>query len=224
MPRYREPVSSIDENVTTFFGVPGFVRDPVERDASFDYCYNHFQAYREEGRADQLAAGEAMQLSCLHLGFYLASWGMMRGSSVLLQKSAKYLEPVIKAIATSPPESWTTDADDYSDEAIDGLIATKASISDAFGHPASDTLVTKVMLGVFGSVPAFDTYFGQGSGMWTFGRRSLRGLRDFYNDHAEEIKEQRVATLDFATGEPTDRRYPCAKIIDMVYFVEGDRR
>lgn len=38
---------------------------------------------------------------------------------------------------------------------------------------ASDMLVTKVMLGVFGCVPAFDTYFKKGFGVSTFSKGSL---------------------------------------------------
>lgn len=38
-----------------------------------------------------------MEVSCLHLGFYLASWGMLRGSSDLLQRSARHLVPLMTA-------------------------------------------------------------------------------------------------------------------------------
>lgn len=50
-------------------------RQPTARYASFDYCFNYFQFHREQGRLEDLLEGEALQLSCLHLGFYLASWG-----------------------------------------------------------------------------------------------------------------------------------------------------
>jgi hypothetical protein len=41
-----------------------------------------------------------LQLSCLHLSFYLASWGMFRGSSFLLEKSAKFFEPLVRTISS----------------------------------------------------------------------------------------------------------------------------
>lgn len=45
-----------------------------------------------------LVVGPNIQLSCLYLGFYLASWGMLRASSVLLQRSVKHDVPVIDMI------------------------------------------------------------------------------------------------------------------------------
>ena len=64
-------------------------REPGGRYASFDYCFNHFQDARDTGDTAGLAKGDNLLQSCLHLGFYLASWGMMRGSSQLLQRSIR---------------------------------------------------------------------------------------------------------------------------------------
>ncbi len=54
---------------------------PDHRNSSFDYCYNYFRSNNAE------AILRDKEKSCAILGFYLASWGMMRGSSFLLQKS-----------------------------------------------------------------------------------------------------------------------------------------
>jgi hypothetical protein len=35
------------------------------------------------------------------------------------------------------------------------------------------------------------------------------------------IDRHRTPTLDFDTGMPTNRRYTRAKVIDMIFFVEG---
>ena len=66
-------------------------RAPGARYASFDYCFNHFQEAREAGQTERLADKDLL-LSCLQLGFYLASWGMMRGSGDLLQRTIPELE------------------------------------------------------------------------------------------------------------------------------------
>ncbi len=66
---------------------------PLERYASFDFCFNFFQRFHEQGTAAALARPELMQASCLQLGWFLASWGMLRGAAGLLQKSVKALEP-----------------------------------------------------------------------------------------------------------------------------------
>jgi hypothetical protein len=100
-----------------------------------------------------------MQISCLHLGFYLASWGMLRGSSTLLRRSVKYFEPVVDVIMNAPSEIWQIDTDRYSAESWSVLDEVSHRIRAAFAEGASDILVTKIMLGVFGCVPAFDTYF-----------------------------------------------------------------
>ena len=79
---------------------------PDARYASFDYCFNYFRSFRERDRTADIAAPRNLQMSCLQLGFYLASWGMLRGSSTLLRKSARHYEPVIDVIAAAPAEVW----------------------------------------------------------------------------------------------------------------------
>ena len=141
-------------------------RSAEARYASFDYCYNHFQSAREGGELEGLADGEDLVLSCLHLGFYLASWGMMRGSGDLLQRSVRELIPVVRAIAMEPSDTWMIDVCDDVTYAR-GVLALYRRVKGAFTVKASDTLVTKTMLGVFGFVPAFDRYFRVGFGCWT---------------------------------------------------------
>jgi hypothetical protein len=196
-------------------------RRPTDRYASFDYCFNYFQRRREEGRIGALTNGDELQLACLHLGFYLASWGMYRGSTVLLQRSAAYLKPVIEAIARTPAAAWGIDADGYTTEACALLLDTGSRIRAAFPEGATDTLVTKIMLGVFGSVPAYDTNFRKGFGTAFMGESSLMRIGRFYRENAEVIERYRVPTLDFESGAETARRYSRAKVIDMIFFIEG---
>lgn len=196
-------------------------RSPTDRYTSFDYCFNYFQSHWEEERVAALADEPGMELSCLHLGFYLASWGMLRGSAALLQRSIKYYEPVIEEIAASPEEVWMVDANGYSLKVSTLIIEVGQRLRRAIPDGASDTLVTKIMLGVFGCVPAFDQNFKKGSGLTTFGYKALSQLGRFYEQNAEIIERHRVPTLDFASGGPTGRRYSRAKVIDMNFFVEG---
>ncbi len=213
----RRPEPDIGKNVATYLGA----RHPTSRYTSFDYCFNYFQSHSEADRLGYLAQGEALQLSCLHLGFYLASWGMLRGSSTLLQRSARSFVPVVEALVAAPPELWTTDADHYSDDAIAAILAFASTLRGALHDRASDILVTKILLGTMGCVPAFDTNFTRGFGVTTFGRKSLRKVGQFYRDNAEDVEVHREATLDFETGQPTERRYTQAKVIDMIFFIEG---
>lgn len=99
-------------------------------------------------------------MSCLQLGFYLASWGMMRGSSFLLEKSVKNYKTLIIAISKMNPKLWEIDVDKYDDENINLLLNCKQQIVEVLGemNKPSDTLITKIMLGVFANTPAFDQY------------------------------------------------------------------
>jgi len=54
-----------------------------------------------------------------------------------------------------------------------------------------------------------------------FSKKSLRKVARFYQDNAEAIEAHRVPTLDFASGEETTQKYTRAKVIDMIFFVEG---
>jgi hypothetical protein len=150
---------------------------------------------------------------------------MYRGSGFLLRKSARLLVPVISAIAQAESQLWDIDVHCYTAESIEFILEFRSKVIKAFQpNSPSDILVTKIMLGVFGNVPAFDTNFKTGSGLSTFGRRSLKQVARFYSDHRETIDKYRVPTLDFKSGGPTHRCYTRAKVIDMIFFIEGAKK
>ncbi len=216
MSRARD-VLDVEANLSVYLSA----RLPDDRYASFDYCFNFFQSRAEEGRTADLAQPPLVEMACLELGFYLASWGMYRGSTDLLKRSAAHLARTVEVIATSPPEIWSCDANNYSDSSCSLILDVAAEIRAAFPKPATDTLVTKIMLGAFGCVPAFDTQFKKGFGVWKFNRAALRRIAEFYDANADVIERHRVPTLDFATGANTTRLYTRAKVIDMVFFTQG---
>lgn len=77
------------------------------------------------------------------------------------------------------------------------------------------------MLGVFGNIPALDTYFSKSFGVRTVNKRGLRRIHDFYSQNKKVIDSFKIHTLDFHTGNKTKIKYKKAKIIDMVGFVQG---
>lgn len=85
----------------------------------------------------------------------------------------------------------------------------------------SDIFVSKIMLGVFGNVPAFDTNFKRGFRVSTFGPKALRKVGQFYTANSALVDSYMVPTLAFLTGEDTQRNYTRAKVIDMGFFVQG---
>ena len=132
-------------------------KDNTHRDASFDLCFYYFQTNKEH-----VAKKENLEKSCLYLWSYLSSWGMLRGSSRLLEKSPASLKPLIKHIQES--KVWDIDVDKYTDENIAKLIAEYEAIEQILKEELlkklpTCTLVTKIMLGVYGNVPAFDVNF-----------------------------------------------------------------
>ena len=200
--------------------------DSTDRYASFDYCFNYFQRHKLDGEA---ILGKNLELSCNQLGFYLASWGMLRGSTFLLQRSVRHFVPLVELIATAPSELWELDVHKYDSAGVTLLMEWAGRIREAL-HPegwssnegiASDILVTKVLLGVFGCVPAFDTYFRKGFGVSTFSKGSLAKVGSFYMAHTDEVDGLRQRTIDFDTGRESELLYTRAKVIDMAFFVAG---
>lgn len=199
-------------------------REHERRYASFDYCFGYFQSFRRQGRLMRLVEGDNLRRSCVELGFYLASWGMLRGSSDLLNKSIYFLRPLVQAIASAPPEVWDLDVDKYGDSPWDGIFKRERKrIVDALGNlrnKDSQILVTKIMLGVYGNVPAFDEYFTAGLNVSTFGPNALGLVRDYYAENKSWLDSVEVRVLGFSGDEP-QLVYPKAKLIDMIFFMKG---
>ena len=221
-PNIKKILSSISSYINESDKNKG--RLPEERYTSFDYCYNYFFSFYKDGKIDQLGNEEHIQKSCLQLGFYLASWGMLRGSSFLLQKSVKHYEKLIRAISRMTPELWVLDVDKYNAEGIEMLLKCKRRISyelrDQNNIP-SDTLITKIMLGVFGNVPAFDQYVKKCFKIYQVNKKSLNKIGRFYEENKSTFDNIEIPTLDFITGKETSILYPKAKLIDMYGFIQG---
>jgi hypothetical protein len=215
----------IEGNIRSFMSDRG----PDARYASFDYCFNYFQSFREGSRTADIAAPENILLSCFHLGFFLASWGMFRGSSELPRRSVRQFGSVIELVATMPPEFWQIDANCYSPSVCKLLVDIAKDIEKALHYPdntwPTSTLATKIMLGIFGSPPAFDSRVVAGlrknGHTGRFGPRALRDIGRFYADHHEVVDRYREPTLDATAGKPTRRLYTRAKVIDQIFFIEG---
>jgi hypothetical protein len=195
---------------------------PDDRYISFDYCYNYFRT------TNDLTID--IEKSCLVLGFYLASWGMFRGSSFLLQHSVNHFKSTILYINSLDKSVWNIDVDKYDDKNIELIIEIYKEIKKRLIPNGNTdlTLVTKVLLGVFGFIPAFDNYFcatfriifhGQ-CGFRRVNKISLRFIQNFYQENKSSIDNlsNNTFTTDFLSGKKTKTNYPKAKIIDMYGF------
>ena len=195
------------------------VRDPDGRYRSWEHCYGFFREHcRDLLQADNTAA--------LQLGFYLASWGMYRGSSFLLQRTYTAHRPVIHALA-SPQFSnlWQRDVGTHDDDGelavtIMALVESVKASYERFGKP-TDTLATKVLLGTVGCLPACDRFFIQGFRAQGYPYSCLNGrfverIIRFCIDNRLELAQLQSMIID--RGGP---RYPLMKLVDMHFWQIG---
>lgn len=221
----------ITRNVERFLGVDaGGQVGRGGRERSWDFCFNYFQ--------DHPQPTSDLELSCLQLGYYLASWGMLRGSTYLSRRTnASHYMETIAVIEAANPSMQGIDADRYHESEVRALLLN--TYTDLYRALLPEggrgvTLVSKVMMGVWGVVPSFDTYFSRAfrdlgantaeqTALSRVDGRSLTLLGDFYQAHADEIEglTTRFTTVDFLTGQPTDRHLTRAKIIDVFGFQYG---
>ncbi|MGP8189041.1 MAG: hypothetical protein ACLQG5_03875 [Methanobacterium sp.] len=123
------------------------------------------------------------------------------------------------------PVLWEIDVYNY-DENLDLLIQCKDNITNALKKEnalisVSDTLVSKIMLGVFANVPAFDTFFKKSNiGVKKFDANSLLIIKDYYNSHKSDFDSFHIPTINFS-GQNTDNEYTIAKLVDMYGFIDG---
>jgi len=201
-------------------------RFPDTRSTSFDYCYNYFYSFYKENRLAELVNDKNIQMSCLQLGFYLASWGMIRGSSFLLRKSILHYKNLIIAISKMDPQLWEIDVPNYNEENIKILLRCKQQIKNALGEEnnPSETLVTKIMLGVFANVPALDQYFKKSLNVSSVNQKSLLKIKEFYKQNKIDFDSFKIYTYDFLTSKETKVAYTKAKLIDMAGVMDGSTK
>ena len=195
-----------------------------ERNASFDLCYTYFQKNKEN------LLGENVEKSCMYLWGYLASWGMLR-SGKLKMKSPASLKDLVVYIATECDKKvWNINVRDYTNaESANKLCELYNDISmilNNFGVSATATLVTKIMLGVFGNVPALDINFKKWmnhelGGGYLICKPEIALLGVFYETNKNAFDQIKIHTLDIH-GQETDVIYPTARLLDMFGFAKGE--
>ena len=160
------------------------IKDQSSRGRSWDRCYSFFQEYHGSNQKQRETAKE---LVCLHLGFYLASWGMFRGSGTLIQKDYTIYEQVANLILQHEYEAlWEPkffrdlltsdnrirhDSQEISlifklkkqiEDYINSLTVIKNRFEDVEKAHATDTIISKILMGTIGCTPAYDTNFRKG--------------------------------------------------------------
>lgn len=198
--------------------------DEHHRLRSWEHCYRYFRRVGASG-----LAGER-DTAALQLGFYLASWGMYRGSSFLLRYAYTAHRPVVDLLAEPrflPLWGREFGAGEHDAElqplvleAVAGVRRAYAPFATRTGKP-TETLITKVLLGTLGCLPACDRHFLAGFKVEGHGYSALNGafverLLRFARLHAADLRGEQ---------ERIERhgglRYPVMKLVDMYFWQRG---
>ena len=166
---------------------------------SWEHCYKAFGN-----------SGNSVDYLALHLAFYLASWGMYRGSTTLLKKDYKVHYKVVELIK---PIALKREAIKSLVE-IQGLMDNIVQEYSKVGIKASKTLQTKVLLGTLGCFPALDRFFIDG---WNIEFESSPTNEKIFNFALENISE----IEDCQKTVNRNMIYPPMKIVDMYFWQKG---
>ena len=197
------------------------------RSRSWEHCYRVFRDARTDPSPDY-------DYLSLHLAFYLASWGMYRGSCFIFQKDYKVHTPIVKEILKPEYDCLLGLActDVRNDDVWEQLKNLSDDIADDFWpirnevagrvvrSQVSPVLITKILLGTLGCVPAYDTFFENGVrhlGLKekNYNEDSLLELADIYEAHNDRLEEAR-------RGMQCDGLiYPQMKLLDMGFWQIG---
>lgn len=201
--------------------------DPHHRYKSWEHCYNFFKKH-----AYLLDDEEVFDRACLHLAFYLASWGMLRGGSFLLQKDYRIHNYFLRGVVQDSRFKGFLEMNSILEKEnlyeinhlIDATIkAYTDNITIVNGQEKrlelSDTLISKILLGVYGNVPAYDRYFKQGLRIHgisqQLNRRSLLEIVDFYKCYRDDFDN----CIQKFSKDGVD--YTPMKLVDMYFWQIG---
>lgn len=193
---------------------------PNGRGRSWEHCYRFFQQKCRDLDDETVRHDAALQL-----GFYLASWGMYRGSSFLLNHPYTVHVPVVSALASS--FLWEHDdvgtLDDSCGGIRDEIMRLVRLVRGAYPSEPTETLITKVLLGTVGCLPARDENFRRS---WTVHNLGRGGLKDgrFVENVLRFCDDNRAALVELKpeiriTG--LGRSYPLMKLVDMYFWQTG---
>lgn len=212
--------------------------DVNHRLKSWEHCYTQFTVMFKK---DKLSDTDIDYLS-LHLAFYLASWGMYRGSSFILQKDYKVFHPVIKLLFTnrgkfnddiieslfydendSTIKKYVNDFFEFDAELTKLLNEMRNAVKGEVVTSVSDTLRTKIILGAYGSIPAFDRYFRDGlrsaeeyGFILSYSKNGVVKLLQFAKERRQELQDIRKE-LEIKSGV----KHTFMKVIDMCFWHKG---
>ncbi len=187
-------------------------KDTNCRYKSWEHCYIFFKENSKQILADE----KMLDLASLNLAFYLASWGMYRGSSNLLQKDYKIHTELIKTLLKKHADLWNEDITWEKLNEANGIVISHYQES---GVTPTDTLITKVLMGIFGCVPAYDRYFVIGLKEYN---KTNKHISQSYNKNSFEALKKLTNGLKTKCLIPKDTiAYPKMRLLDAYFWFKG---
>ena len=211
---------------------------PHSRYKSWEHCKLVFNAAFEDIKNGkytyETVPFEVLDYLCLNLGFYLASWGMMRGSTDLLQRDykihAKAIPVILKYYELNDLDIMHLKDNYYLNKVMElTKEIRKAYLRDSQNplSDMSDTLETKIIMVTLGIVPAYDDFvkdalkyydFYGASGLYT--TNSLKKLSLYFTQ--KDLDELIIELQNkMNTHSSTLVFYPKTKIVDMILWELG---
>jgi hypothetical protein len=208
--------------------------DKNGRYQSWEHCYSVFAKYKGKKLLE-----DDLDFLCLHLSFYLASWGMYRGSSFLLQKDYRVHGTAIEEIMKDDYMSlWAIECKNYicDSDNLQKLFSLSNKLEEIYSgirrdvckrsrrevpvQAITDTLITKILMGTLGCVPAYDRYFNDGvkkCGVASarFNPESIQSISDYYDKNSVDFENWRKDISSKGI------KYPQMKILDMCFWQIG---
>lgn len=197
---------------------------------SWEHCYYIFSQARNTDAHD-------IELLCLHLSFYLASWGMYRGSSFLLQRDYLVHKDAVEAILNKKYNCLLGCDVDSLEENLRLLFKLSRKLKTIYDKirkkvcdemdkdnpemQVSDTLITKILLGTLGCAPAYDRFFMEGitdtkTANRQFDCDSMKKIIKHYKENKKSYEAIRKKMV--VKGGAC---YPPMKVVDMVFWNYG---
>ena len=205
------------------------LEDENSRYLSWDHCFKAFQ------RNANKTNNEILDFLALNLAFYLASWGMYRGSSFLLQKDYKIHIPTIKILQEKRYENLRAISaknllldsnlkllEEISERISSVYAVAKPSFDDKI-NKVTDTLVTKILLGTYGCVPAYDRFYKKAVKKYNisspvFNKESIKSIANYCCANYSQF-EKLKKEISFQNRLKIE--YPDMKLMDMCMWQIG---
>lgn len=208
------------------------------RGNSWEFCFLKFkQAYKAKHSTPKKIDDLAQSLAV-----YLSSWGMYRGSSFLLNSDYKVHIKPIKMILKHKDLSINDNLFDeptlkdrlFGDQGIYNELelyykSAKKSLGKSFvkNEIPSDTLISKILLGVYGCIPAYDQNFKRGISCWD-GIQTLtsNGSAIYGGNHKkikslEQVLDNKFLYEELCSYWKSHPKYTFMKVVDMYFYGLG---